>query len=437
MTTRRNPENGGSPPRLSESPIEDEGVRRQLAQLFGESLFGPWPQLQHDAGRWRQGGRSRRWLWKLSILVTLVAAAVGLHSLVQPGLKHQVNDQRGRYAQELKTFLNDGDLERASQYVPLVEGYAGGEQKRDIDPKDAHLDLIVATEAALYRYFDGSPERLRRIQPYLDDTGQGSPLRQIANLTVLSRQERAARLAVLERLRNDLPDNNELEYLLATALEYKSDAQSSRRAWERSAKLEPAWLGHRFEQAWFELHQDRAPAAQQIASQMLRVDPDSPWSKLAAGVFALPKNIAVTSIRGDAAAPIATPVEIYVEMLVQGILAASRNDFSRAKERLTDASAAIHYQAPFLFDAFDWCVDENEPALARELSSMPQWPRNSKVAIAKLERLSNLQPTQRKEPASATAHTLGALALPPEYASTKSPSSPKPGKGPANRQPTK
>jgi hypothetical protein len=436
MTTRRNPENG-SPPRVSESPIEDEGVRQQLAELFGKSLFGPWPQLQHDAGKWRQGGRSRRWLWKLSILVTLVAAAFGLHSLVQPGLKHQVDDQRGRCAQELKTFLNDGNLERASQYVPLVEGHAGGEQKRDIDPKDAHLDLIVATEAALYRYYDGSPERLRRILPYLDNSGQASALRKIANLTVLSREERAAKLESLEGLRNDLPDNNELEYLLATALEYKHDAQSSRRAWERSAKLEPAWLGHRFEHAWFELHQDRAPAAQQIASQMLRVDPDSPWSKLAAGAFLLPKNIAVTSIRGDAAAPVATPVEIYVEMLVQGILAASRNDFSRAKERLADAFAAIYYQAPFLFDAFDWCVDENEPALARELSNMPQWPRNSKVAIAKLERLSNLQPIQRKEPASAPVRTLGALAQPPEHASTKSPSSPKPGKGPAHQQPTK
>ena len=389
MTTRHSPGHEDSELRPSESPIEDEGVRRQLAQLFGESLFGPWPQLRHDAGKSRQGHSSRRWVWKLSIMAALAAAAFGLHSLVQPGLKHQLDDQRGRSAQELKTFISDGNLERASQYLPLVEGHSGGEQRTDIDPKDAHLDLIVATEAALYRYFDGSPERLRRIRPFLDDTVQASPLRQIAKLTVMSRRERAAGLGLLERLRNDLPDNNELEYLLATALENKNDTQSSRQAWEHSANLEPAWLGHRFEQAWFELRQDRAPAAQQIASQMLRVDPDSPWSKLAINIFALPKDVVVASIRGDAAAPLATPVEIHFENLLQGILAARRNDFGQARQLLTNAAAAIQYQPAFLFDAFDWCLNEDEPDLARELTNLPQWPRDSKVAGTKLERFSS------------------------------------------------
>ena len=328
----------------------------------------------------------------------LAAAAFGVRWLVKPGLRHQVDDQRGRYALELKTFLNDGNLERASQFVALVEGQPGSAQKWDIDPKDVRLDLIVSVQAALYRYFDGSPERLRRIGPYLDDTGRASPLRQIANLTVLSREERAARLSVIEGLRNDLPDNNELEYLLASALEYRNDAQLSREAWERSAKLEPAWLGHRFEQAWFELRQDRAPAAQQIAIQMLRVDPDSAWSKLAIDVFAVPKNVVVASIRSDAAAPVATPVEIYFEMLVRGIRAAHRKDIGQAWACLVEAASAIQYQAPFLFDAFDWCIAENEPVLAQELTNMPEWPRNSKVANAKLERLSNLPPTQRKKP---------------------------------------
>ena len=396
--TRRDASDDGGASQRNESPIGDEKVRQQLAQLFGESLFGPWPQLQHDAGKSRQRRSAKRWLWGLSVLMSLAAAAFCVRWLVKPGLRHQGDDQRGHYAQELKTFINDGNLERASQFVALVEGQPGSAQKWDIDPKDVRLDLIVSVQAALYRYFDGSPERLRRIGPYLDDTGRASPLRQIANLTILSREERAAKLRVIEGLRNDLPDNNELEYLLATALEYRNDAQLSREAWERSAKLEPAWLGHRFEQAWFELRQYRAPAAQQIASQMLRVDPDSAWSKLAISIFAPPKTGIAGSIRGDAAAPVATPVEIYFEMLVQGILAARRKDLGQAMERIADAASAIQYQAPFLFDAFDWCIAEEQPVLAQELANMPQWPRNSKVANAKQERLSNLSPTQRKKP---------------------------------------
>lgn len=396
--TRHNASDVRRGSRPSEPVIEDERVRRQLARLFGESLFGPWPELRQNAGTSRKRRTSKRWLWRLSVIVALLAAAFGVHSLVKPGFKHQVDDQRGHYAQELKTFIGDGNLERAAQFATLVEGQLEGAQKADIDPKDAHLDLIVATQAALYRYYDGSPERLRRILPYLDDTGQASPSRQIAQLTILSREERAARLSVIERLRNDLPDHNELEYLLATALEYRGDTQPSREAWERSAKLEPAWLGHRFEQAWFESRQQRAPAAQQIASQMARVDPDSSWSKLASSTFALPKGVEVASIRGDAAAPVATPVAIHFEMLAQGINAARRNDFVQARNRLMNAAAAIQYQTPFLFDAFDWCIAEDEPGLARELANMPQWPRNSKVASAKLQRLSNLPPTQRKKP---------------------------------------
>jgi hypothetical protein len=437
VTKRRNLWDDGDAPRLSESPIEDEAVRQQLAQLFGESLFGPWPQLQQDAGKLQQRRPSKRWLFRLSVLLTLGAVTFGVHSLVKPGLKHQVEDQRENYAQELKTFIDDGNLESAAQFVPIVEGHPETGQPRDIDPKDPHLDLIVAAEAALYRYFDGSPERLRRIRPYLNVRGQPSPLRQIANLTILSREERAARLTELEKLRNDLPDKNELEYMLATALEYRGDAQSSREAWERTAKLEPAWLGHRFEQAWFELRQHQAPAAQQIARQMLQIDPDSAWSKLAGTIFAVPKDFVVTSIRGDAATPAASPVQIHFERLLQGIIAARRNDFNQAQQLLGEAAAAIQYQAPFLFDAFDWCIAENELALARVLADMPKWPRDSAFANAKLQRLSAKPPNPQKESPSAAAQPSSPTASPSKNAPTQTRLSPRRGKLPANRHPSK
>jgi hypothetical protein len=401
MTGRHKPNDGGQAPRLSGAPLDDAGVRRQLARLFGESLFGPWPQLQQDPGAPRKRRRSKRWLVQLLAVLALAAAGFGLHSLVAPGLERQRDNRREQYAQDLKAFYSDGNLEKASQYLQLLREHPSNRQAGDIEPKDAYLDLMVAVDAALYRYFDASPERLRRIRPYLDETGRASPLRQVAHLTILSREERAAKLSEIEELRNDRPDRNELEYLLATAQEYRNDVQSSREAWQRSARAEPAWLGHRFEQAWFELRHDQRPTAQQIASDMAHVDADSPWSKLAASAIGNPKELAVVPTHSDAAVAVPTPVNVYFEKLLSAILAAHHKDVAQARTRLLEAAAAVEYQAPFLFDAFDWCVDENEPGLARELTTIPEWPRDSKVAGSKLQRLSRELPIiQRSYPRS-------------------------------------
>jgi hypothetical protein len=385
---------GTAPPSLA--PIADPEVQRQLARLFGESLFGAWPELAASAPMLRHRRRSFARIWGLLGALLLVAAAWGLHALLQPGLTRQVADHRANYAQQLQTFINDGDFERAAQFLPLVvansrvsvSGSAEAPDQGNLEPNDEHLDLIVGTQAALYRYFDADPGRLRSIHRFLEDSGQASPTRLIASFTVLSRQERAARLAELERLRNDLPNNNQLEYLLASAFSYRNDVKAARQAWENSANLGPAWLCHRFEQAYFELHQANQPAAQKLASQIVRVDPDSAWAKLSITTFELPRDAATQSVRGDAAAPVVAPVEIFFEKLQQSSQAMRRDNPGLAQQSLVAASAAIHHQAPFLFDAFDWLLADKQFELARMLTRLPEWPNEDKIAAAKLERLS-------------------------------------------------
>jgi hypothetical protein len=379
-----------------DSPIEDQAVRLQLARLFGESLFGPWPELeQNRAGPWRRRG-SKAWLWRLSVLALLVVVGWGGHALLRPGIKRQVEGQRAGYAQELQSFVNDGDLERAAQFLPLVQAVADGTPEgvahRNIDRRDPHLDLLVLTEAALYRYFDADPERLRQIRPLLDDAGHASPQRLIASATVQSREERAARFPELERLRGSLPNNNQLEYLLATALTFRGEVALGREAWERSSRLGPAWLGHRFEQAWFEQREGGKASAQKIVNQMLRTDPDSPWTKLAVVTFEVKQDLRAAPVRGDAAAPVVSPVERFFDELQQCLAAARRGDSGNAKQHLALAVVAIHHQDPFLFDAFDWLVAEKQLALARTLTQLPEWPGGSVVAEAKALRLSKLAP---------------------------------------------
>lgn len=419
-----------------DAPIADPAVRQQVAQLFGESLFGAWPELERNLLKPRRRRRWRPWFYRIIFVGVLAFGFWGGQRLLQPGLQRQVDDQRGNFATELQSFLSDGDLTRAAQFLPLVrdgEASAAPLAKKPtdhpgIDPKDPHLDLIVGAEATLFRYFDADPERLRRIRPHLEGVGSSSPLRLIARFTILSREERAERLTEIEQLRNDQPNRNELEYLTATALEFRKEEKAAREAWERSERLGPAWLGHRFEQAWFELHQEQQTAAQKVARQILRVDPDSRWSQLAISTFELQNDARGQSVRGDAAAPVVAPVQIHFEKLLQSIAAGRRGDWTLAKEAVAAAAAAARDQPPFLYDAFDWLIAEKLPALARELTLLSAWPSDSPLAAAKLARLPATASRSATSAAPVTAAPKG---------SSKSPSNRSVGKRKAVRRATK
>jgi tetratricopeptide (TPR) repeat protein len=376
-----------SPPPGSE--LGTRGVERELAKLFGESLFGPWPELGQLPVRAPPPRRGRRRTWLVIALVAALATVFGINAVIRPGLARRSLDERAHFAQDLRRFLKDGDLERVSRYIPLVRG---GQEAR---PAAAHLDLVVRAEAAAYRYRDADPERLRRIEPELATAfdPNASPDRLIAFLTVLSREERAARLPELERLRDKINDkmdrDSEPFYLLATALEQRGDVSAARRAWEASARLGPAWLVHRFEQADFERQQGDAATAANIARRMLEVDPQSAWSRLAIDAFGGKPDALASAHEAGRGAQTPAPVEVFYERLLEGVDAAQKGDLRQAQRSLQEAVDAVHGQAPFVLDAFDWLVAEHSQVLARELTASPAWPLDSPVARAKAKRLAD------------------------------------------------
>ena len=202
----------------------DSGFDRQLARLYGDSLFGPWldPGQYLAATRTtrRHGAPFRR--LALLVLVLCVGAAVGW--IVRAGLLRRAGEDREHVAYSLASFLREGELDRAAQFLALLRG-----PKATLDPHDPHLDLIIRGEAALYRYQDADPARLGRIKPYLSSatTGPASGQRVLASLAVASRQERAARLALLEPLRSAFDRDPEFHYLMATALEHKGEVRQT------------------------------------------------------------------------------------------------------------------------------------------------------------------------------------------------------------------
>jgi len=164
----------------------DSGFDRQLASLFGESVFGPWL----DPGQY----------WARPARPTAIALPSGdspadavlclgdcgwLDCARRPFAPHV--EDREHVARNLASFLTQGELDRVAQFLVLLRG-----PNAALDAHDAHLDLMIRAEAALYRYQDADPERLARIKPYLSSatTAPASGERILASLAVASRQER-------------------------------------------------------------------------------------------------------------------------------------------------------------------------------------------------------------------------------------------------------
>jgi tetratricopeptide (TPR) repeat protein len=370
------------------APADDgkSGFDRQLSSLFGDSLFGPWL----DSGQYQGAARTTRRhgspLRRLAILILILGVGAGATWLVRAGLVRRKVEDRDHVAHSLETFLKEGELDRAAQFLALVH-----DPKLPIDAHDPHLDLIVRGEATLYRYQDADPERLVRIKPHLASPAKGSTSQQqvLASLAVASRQERADRLAEFEPLRQSFDKDPEFHYLLATAHEHQGDAKAAAEAWDRSFDLGPLWLGHRYEQAWFESRQKRPALVTKIVNSLVRVAPESAWSRLTTERFGAAQPHAPTVLPASSTARPTPAVAVFHQHLATALAEARAGDEFEARRSLSRAIEAINEQAPFIFDTFDWLMEAKASRLARELTGFESWPRHSQLAAARLARLTD------------------------------------------------
>jgi tetratricopeptide (TPR) repeat protein len=362
----------------------DSGFDRQLASLFGESVFGPWLDPGQYLGATRTTRRHSAPFRRLALLTAVLCLGAAAGWIVRAGLSRRTVEDREHVARNLASFLKQGELDRVAQFLVLLRG-----PNAPLDAHDAHLDLIIRAEAALYRYQDADPERLARIKPYLSSatTAPASGERILASLAVASRQERAARLALLESIRPAFDRDPEFHYLLATALEYLGDVKAARQAWDRGFELGPLWLAHRYEQAWFEARQGKAEAVSKLVGRLVLVAPESAWTRLASEQFA-GARIAKPDVAPAAASEHPTPaVALYHQNLALAQAQVRAGDPIAGRRSLGQAIAAVNGQAPFVFDAFDWLVEAKAMGLARDLTAFETWPRHSELADARVARL--------------------------------------------------
>ncbi len=150
----------------------------------------------------------------------------------------------------------------------------------------------------------------------------------------------------------------------------------------------PLWLGHRFEQALFEQRLGNGENALKIANQILQLDLRSPTSRLALDWFGDLTSSGAVAVQDQVPPLSPSPVQTYQSHLIQAIKASRGNDLSQGISFLKLALGAVHGQAPFVLDAFDWIMDAKAQSLARDLVTSDAWPRHSEIANNAAARLS-------------------------------------------------
>jgi hypothetical protein len=335
-------------------------IQRQLGRLFGESLFGAWPDSQNimAAGHRPRSGRTVRRLGLVLLLGLTAASGIWLHR--RAGAP-QAEQQRMHLAGEVAALLDEGDLDRLTG--TLAQLLPPGQPLTVDDP---HLDLIISAEAALYRYQDAAPERLARIERFLSCDSQ-QPARLLARLTVASRPERVGAYEAMVKLPATHALGSEYHALMAMIHEERGDANAARTSWRQSLSAGPRWLPHRYLQCAFEAHRRNPEAVARIIEHMVRVAPGSPWTLMAQQHFA---NRPATG-----AAPAGSPVARYFAEFVP--ICQSMVDLAAARLVLGRALDMVNDQAAFVLDAFKGLRDAKKDALAMELTSYEVWPRGN------------------------------------------------------------
>lgn len=363
------------PPRPSES--RDSGTKptadRQLARLFGESLFGAWldpVELLASGHRERKRGR---WGKRLGILLLAVLLATAGVWVTRHGLGRRAEQERAQVAKDVAAFLAEGELDRLAQFLALLSPPG-----QPLSASDPYLDLIVSAEAALYRYRDAAPARLARILPFL-----AAPGRLLPRLTVGARAERAAAYDQLTPLLGAHARDPEYRTLMATAEEQRRDIPSARQSWERSLEAGPLWLPHRYQQAAFEARHRHADHLGRITQHLVRVAPESPWTRLALKQFGgTPPPLPATAAPRPPSA-----VAQHHEQLGLVFASLAAGDPRSARQALERALAVVNNQPSFVLDAFDQLVEARARELALEMATFEAWPRGDRLAHAKIDEL--------------------------------------------------
>jgi hypothetical protein len=96
------------------------------------------------------------------------------------------------------------------------------------------------------------------------------------------------------------------------------------------------------------------------------------------------------------AGPGRPPVLVFHDHLLRALRASAEDNPSGARQELESAARAVHRQPAFLLDAFDWILAAKDLGLARTLTELESWPKESALGRSQRERL--IEAEQESDP---------------------------------------
>lgn len=359
---------------------------RQLAALYGESLFGTWEAVAATATgsialRWLRPAMRRQAFMLLGVLLLLVGGlAAGARSILQRSDAKEL----ATLADRMQQLTHGGNVEQLAELLddPAVA------QDAFTGRSGAYHKTWRRADAVLYRYYDGNPARRKR----LTEAALSGPdaFETVTHALLKSAPERTSVIARLGATTRSTDDPN-AALLWAEALARAGNEAEARQVLEAALAREPTHLllltalaerfsrlrsGRRAEEALAEMD-DIRPHALWTRIGHLR---SAVWmrARLPAEPPLQPSERALAPTRSVAAAERAFAAAVVAER---------RGSRADAAAAMASVAKAVHNEPTFLIDFADRALNLGAPQLAKVLTDSAPWPTDSVAAGSVVGRL--------------------------------------------------
>ena len=367
--------------RLPAAGSDAANLQEQLSLFFGAELFGELTPERGTSQRTQAQKKPTRLGWRVLAAVSLVAVlAIPVQTIIDRGMTRQHTAEADRMAQEIREFLQVGDLAHVTENLPALERILPETEGLGA----AHLPLLMRAQATLYRYQDADPRRRDKVRAWLETAGAKPSYDQVVSGALLA--ARADRLELVEQLRRvDGPQNRDSEasFLIASALEAADVYEPATAAYARASDLGPYQLHHLAGMVSFAARRGDPGAAQKTLDIMRDENARADWTLSALQERALPSGRQTPGVAAQPAAPVPAGEVLLLHSLVE----LEKKNWTTARALLVQATDRIHHQPVFALDYCALLLQKDHVEAARFLFATENLAGSSPAATALEARL--------------------------------------------------
>jgi tetratricopeptide (TPR) repeat protein len=248
---------------------------QQIDALLGGKLFAASVPTRVVRSRDKRGFDFVRVVQRLAILVFIGSFVMGAASFMSFGLERKARGESDALAKELRQLLRIGSYEPASTLTGKLDAMtrAAGLEK-------SFGDLVLLSNALLYRFHDGDPVREQLVKAGLEKSVPPSTDRILARAALNIETDATSLVPELREMMSMDKDDLHVAELLGMAASRSGNQAIAEKSFARAEALEPPQLAYLYQQLEHWLRYGRKLEAKNLVGRMTDVNPSSPWSKL-------------------------------------------------------------------------------------------------------------------------------------------------------------